>query len=253
MKTGFQKTPPQRRFRRSFSSLSNGARESNYHGAMHHGKTTDHVVPYANGWKTPVKNEAGIDHKLSKEFPELKSNISSPLTRSFSVDSSPLQSINVTHSKSRDEARDPPQRLEHLTRENDRPRPVLDLIDIANAPSSFGFDAGTSIKPSLYSEDSMDWVAMFGNVHQLNEESPLPTIESVSSYHESETESLKGGGSPNVITPLREGRQPMLSPFLSASSLETLENAPIISPRLRGSRLKRERTCRKRIEIAADD
>jgi len=97
----------------------------------------------------------------------------------------------------------------------------------------------------------MDWVAMFEKDAQEQEESPLPTIDSVSSFRGSDTDSLKEG-SPYLSTPRQDGRQPFSSPFLSANSLETLEHAPILSPRLRGSKLKRESSCRKRIEITAD-
>ena len=139
-----------------------------------------------------------------------------------------------------------------------RPKPVLDLLDIASQSSSGGFDVRLSSKPVFYSEDSMDWVAMFENdqtnqvSHNKIDESPLPTMDSVPSLKGSENGSLIGN-SPNLFTPIREGKQPFSSPFLSASSLETLENAPILSPRLRGSKSKRESTCRKRIEITSED
>ena len=246
---GLQSTPPRRRLERSQSCLFN---ESNHNEERRIWISDTFDLDSANHstLKTPVKIESCT--VLSKETPEkdCENIVITPRKRSFSVGFSPGATLDRTPKKI--------TALDNLRESrNDapgyrRPKLILDLLEIASTASSFGFDSKLSNKPLLYSEDSMDWVAMFGNEKPIPEHSPLPIIDSVSSYRGSETDSLKGG-SPNVLTPLRDGKQPFSSPFLSASSLETLENAPIISPQLRGSKSKRESTCRKRIQITTDD
>eukprot|EP00795_Rhopilema_esculentum_P006211 gene6211-11619_t len=178
--------------------------------------------------------------------------------RSLSMDASPLPAMTLTPKKLSSDSVLIAEKSTDRGHENYRPKRVLDLLEIASATESFGFDSRLSTKPLMYSEDSMDWVAMLENDRESNEpndvsgESPLPVIDSVPSLRESECGSVKGN-SPNIFTPIREGKQPFSSPFLSASSLETLETAPIISPRLRGSKLNKEISCRKRIKIPIED
>ena len=178
--------------------------------------------------------------------------------RSLSMDASPLPAMTLTPKKLSSDSVLIAEKSTDRGHENYRPKRVLDLLEIASATESFGFDSRLSTKPLMYSEDSMDWVAMLENDGANNEpsdvpgESPLPVIDSVPSLRESECGSVKGN-SPNIFTPIREGKQPFSSPFLSASSLETLETAPILSPRLRGSKSNRELSCRKRIKIPIED
>lgn len=250
---GLQSTPPRRRFGRSYSCLSNGSRDAN--GEMQCGISSEQGQFLSNEFvmQTPDKNdknEVGIDSILSKETPKRDCDdvTITPRKRSLSIGSSPLQLMDLTPKKMTEDpvyiSREFENNFEKYARRN--------LLELTKESSGFRCDSRLSHKPLLYSEDSMDWVAMYCNDYRIRDESPLPTIDSVSSHRESENDSSKGG-SPNLFTPSREGKQPFSSPFLSASSLETLENAPIISPRLRGSKSNRETTCRKKIEISTDD
>ena len=131
-----------------------------------------------------------------------------------------------------------------------RPRPVLDLLDIAGKATKMSERMQLVSEPFAYSEDSMDWVRMFErdkpNTASVEDQSSFP---SSSLPHVAEAESDMNT-SPNIFTPIRDGKQPFASPYLSASSLETLENAPILSPRMTKS--KRSTSCRKRIDVPAE-
>ena len=232
---------------------------SNVVETSHSNKEIDHEVDGSQGdfsasacvGKSPIGVDDRLNAVLRNRIPKQDHEraITTPRKRSFSVGGGPLLTTDPTQNTSC--LREKPHDVKNKDYDCQRPKPQLNFLPIENAVGSFGFDAKISNKPLLYSEDSMDWVAMFEKDAQEQEESPLPTIDSVSSFRGSDTDSLKEG-SPYLSTPRQDGRQPFSSPFLSANSLETLEHAPILSPRLRGSKLKRESSCRKRIEITAD-
>ena len=211
---------------------------------MHIGIGLDKVF-YDDESAPKLSTRVSLSHDKDRD-----SLVITPRKRTLSIGTSSVPSTHLTPSVnfSLDNAAE----LENTDLSHNRANSLLDILDLANETSSFGFEATrVSGKPLLFSEDSMDWVAMFGSEKQRRENSPLPTIDSESSFRGSETDSL-AGGSPTLSTPIREGKQPFSSPFLSASSLDTLENAPILSPRLRGSNSKRGLSCRKRIQVAND-
>ena len=243
--------PRKKGFERSLSCISSAIRNSNFNEKTNSDTGDYQLVLSTHATVSPTRSDNRRESESRLSEKDSKSPLKTSRKRSFSFGAGPLTPTDLTANTNF--SLDMPQELmQNTTQDYKRPKPILDLLDLASSTNSFGFDPKVSNKPLLFSEDSMDWVAMFGNEkHQTKLESPLPTIDSVSSFRGSETDSLKGN-SPNLSTPMRDGKQPFSSPFLSASSLETLENAPILSPRLPGSKSKRETSCRKRIKIGGD-
>ena len=113
-------------------------------------------------------------------------------------------------------------------------------------------------KPFFFSEDSMDWISLFGNekLPEVRENSKhlSPTVV-LPRFTGSDSESLSSTPR-NAISPASVssgGKQKFSSPFLSAGSLEVLENAPILSPTLsKEPKSRLNRSCRKKIEVSAN-
>ena len=120
-----------------------------------------------------------------------------------------------------------------------RPRPAIETSTTTDKP----FSKNMGNNPLLFSEDSMDWVSMFEK-----EKPDQPCQPSTVGTPLNITDTLLKTS--DVLDGLsRDTQQAPSFSSPSVSSLEVLENAPILSPRLVEAKEKRSSSCRKRIDI----